>query len=181
MFEIFTVIAALFSNAVFLLSYVSQANSFKKPLSAEEERKYIMQYKNGDADAKNILIERNLRLVAHVVKKYSAQGAETDDLISIGTIGLIKAISTFDSSKGARLATYASKCIENEILMNFRTDKKRKNDISLQDPVGKDKEGNEVALIDKLCSDDGDVFDEVNLKMQVIKLYEMIKKVLQKC
>ena len=180
MFEIFTAIAALFSNAVFLLSYVSQANSFKKPLSAEEERKYIMQYKNGDADAKNILIERNLRLVAHVVKKYSAQGAETDDLISIGTIGLIKAISTFDSSKGARLATYASKCIENEILMNFRTDKKRKNDISLQDPVGKDKEGNEVALIDKLCSDDGDVFDEVNLKMQVIKLYEMIKKVLQK-
>lgn len=180
MFEIFTVIAALFSNAVFLLSYVSQANSFKKPLSAEEERKYIMQYKNGDAGAKNILIERNLRLVAHVVKKYSAQGAETDDLISIGTIGLIKAISTFDASKGARLATYASKCIENEILMNFRTDKKRKNDISLQDPVGKDKEGNEVALIDKLCSDDSDVFDEVNLKMQVIKLYEMINRVLQK-
>lgn len=175
-----TVVFGIFSNAIFLLSYVSNTNSFKKPLSAEEEREYLVRCKNGDSEAKNILIERNLRLVAHVVKKYAGQNTDTDDLISIGTIGLIKAISTFDIEKGARLATYASKCIDNEILMNFRADKKRKNDISLQDPVGKDKEGNEVTLIDKLCNDEGEVFDEVNLKMQVIKLYDCIKKCLQK-
>ena len=122
------------------------------------------------------MIERNLRLVAHVVKKYSAQGEDTDDLISIGTIGLIKAISTFDVTKGARLATYASKCIDNEILMSFRLEKKRKNDLSLQDPIGTDKEGNEVALIDKLCNDEEDIFEEVNLKMQIVKLYDLIKE-----
>lgn len=174
-----TMVVGFVSNAVFLLSYVSSSNSFKTPLSAEEEREYLIKCKNGDIEAKNILIERNLRLVAHVVKKYSAQENDTDDLISIGTIGLIKAISTFDVKKGARLATYASKCIENEILMNFRAEKKRKNDVSLQDPIGTDKEGNVVTLIDKLCNESEGVFDEVNLKMQVVELYKLIKEKLK--
>ena len=115
LFNAFAMGISLFSNVIFLLSYVSQANSFKKPLSAKEEREYLAKCKNGDADAKNILIERNLRLVAHITKKYTGQNIENDDLISIGTIGLIKAISTFDVDKGSRLATYASKCIENAI------------------------------------------------------------------
>ncbi|MBE7053228.1 MAG: RNA polymerase sporulation sigma factor SigK [Ruminococcaceae bacterium] len=171
---------SLFSNVIFLLSYVSQTNSFKKPLTAKEEKEYLLKCKSGDLKARDILIERNLRLVAHIVKKYTSQGIDNDDLISIGTIGLIKAISTFDVQKGARLATYASKCIENEILMSFRADKKRKNDISLSDPVGKDKEGNEVTLIDKLYDDDSEIFEKVNLKMHVVKLYEKIKSVLTK-
>ncbi len=171
---------SLFSNVIFLLSYVSQTNSFKKPLSAKEEREYLIKCKSGDTDAKNILIERNLRLVAHITKKYSGQNIENDDLISIGTIGLIKAITTFDVDKGSRLATYASKCIENEILMSFRADKKRINDVSLQEPVGKDKEGNEVTLIDKLYDEDGEVFDKVNLKLQIAKLNEKISDVLTK-
>ena len=173
-------VISLFSNVIFLLSYVSQTNSFKKPLTAKEEKEYLLKCQNGDLKARDILIERNLRLVAHIVKKYTAQGIDNDDLISIGTIGLIKAISTFDTQKGARLATYASKCIENEILMSFRADKKRKNDISLSDPVGKDKEGNEVTLIDKLYDDDSEIFEKVNLKMHVVKLYEKIKNVLTK-
>lgn len=180
LFNAFAMGISLFSNVIFLLSYVSQANSFKKPLSAKEEREYLAKCKNGDADAKNILIERNLRLVAHITKKYAGQNIENDDLISIGTIGLIKAISTFDVDKGSRLATYASKCIENEILMSFRAEKKRKNDVSLQEPVGKDKEGNEVTLIDKLYDEEGEVFDKVNLKFQISKLSEKISEVLTK-
>ena len=121
-----------------------------------------------------------MRLVAHVVKKYSEKGAETDDLISIGTIGLIKAITTFDPDKGARLATYAAKCIDNEILMYFRSEKKRSGDISLQEPIGKDKDGNEVSLLDKLYDEDADVFDKVDLKMQVKRLYECMRKRLAK-
>ncbi len=180
----FLTLAASFLGALshmfFLISYVSGTNSFKQPLSAAEEKLYLARYHSGDVEAKNILIERNLRLVAHVVKKYAASDSDTDDLISIGTIGLIKAITTFNPQKGARLATYAAKCIDNEILMSFRTDKKHKNEVLLQDPIGKDKEGNEVTLIDKLCNDDADIFDAVDLKMQVCELYEAMKKSLQK-
>lgn len=114
------------------------------PLSPEDEQSYIEKYKNGSEEARNILIERNLRLVAHVVKKYNTCGNDCDDLISIGTIGLIKAISTFDAEKGTRLATYAARCIENEILMNIRSSKKIQSEVSLQDPIGVDREGNEI-------------------------------------
>ena len=164
----------------FLTLFVSSAKTFKKPLTPKEEREYLLRYKNGDNEAKNILIERNLRLVAHIVKKYSERCAETDDLISIGTIGLIKAITTFDMDKGARLATYAAKCIDNEILMHFRAEKKRSADVSLQEPIGKDKDGNEVSLIDKLYDEDDNVFDKVDLKMQVKRLYECMKRRLAK-
>lgn len=176
MYLLFITLVNMMSNMCFLTLFVSGSKTFKQPLSVKEENEYLLRYKNGDIDAKNILIERNLRLVAHITKKYAMQGADSDDLISIGTIGLIKAISTFDADKGTRLATYAAKCIENEILMNFRAEKKRKGDVYLQDPIGKDKEGNEVTLIDKLCDDDEDVFEEVDLKMQISRLYDCMKK-----
>lgn len=163
-------------NLYFWTLFVTGSKTFKQPLNKKDENDYLEKMQNGDIDAKNILIERNLRLVAHIAKKYSLQGADLDDLISIGTIGLIKAITSYNTSKGTRLATYASKCIENEILMYFRSEKKRKGDVYLQDPIGKDKEGNEVTLIDKLCDVDKDVFDEVDLKMQITRLYEGIKK-----
>lgn len=169
--SVFTVMA----NCFFLMSYVTNINSFKNPLSAEEERKYLKLYKNGDKEAKNILIERNLRLVAHVVKKFPCSSNDNDDLISIGTIGLIKAISTFNPDKSTRLSTYAGRCIENEILMHLRSEKKSQGDVFLQDPIGKDKDGNEITLIDKLNNDDEDVFDEVNLKMQIKKLYQYMR------
>lgn len=168
----------LMANTFFLMSYVTGITSFKNPLTPQEENEYLQRYKNGDNEAKNILIERNLRLVAHVVKKYSASHDDTDDLISIGTIGLIKAITTFNPDKGAKLATYAGKCIENEIRMHLRAGKKSIGEVLLQDPVGKDKDGNEISLIDKLSNDEEDVFDEVNLKMQIARLYECMHKIL---
>lgn len=170
----FTILA----NTFFLMSYVTNINSFQSPLKPSEERMYLEQYKNGDRNAKNILIERNLRLVAHVVKKYSLTHDDTDDLISIGTIGLIKAITTFNPDKGTRLATYAGKCIENEIRMHLRSGKKSRNEVLLQDPIGKDKDGNEITLIDKLSNDDESIFDEVNLKFQIKKLYQCMKDIL---
>ena len=136
-----------FLNCIFLFSYVSgSSNSFPKPLTAEEEKKYLEEYKNGSMEAKNILIERNLRLVAHIAKKYSSINADNEDLISIGTIGLIKGISSFDSSKNIRLATYTAKCIENEILMSIRSSKKYKGDLYLQDTIGQDRDGNELPI-----------------------------------
>src|SRR5690606_26420975 len=136
-------------------------------------------YAQGDENARNILIERNLRLVAHIVKKYNNTGKDTDDLISIGTIGLIKAISTYDRKKGTRLATYAARCIDNEILMTIRSDKKVKSEGSLQEPIGIDKEGNEISLIDILGTDIDEVINEVDLKLQINKLYRKINKVLK--
>ncbi len=162
-----------------LIGYISSSNSFPKPLSQEEEEHYLMLYEQGDEDAKNILIERNLRLVAHIVKKYHNTGREPDDLISIGTIGLIKAISTFDRCKGTRLATYSARCIDNEILMTIRSSKKTKSEVSLQDPIGVDKEGNELSLIDILGTEPDEVIDEVDLKIQVKKLYIKMNKVLK--
>jgi RNA polymerase sporulation-specific sigma factor len=132
---------------LFCFSYFSSISSFPQPLNSEEEKNYLLLYKSGDENAKNILIERNLRLVAHIVKKYSNLNKDVDDLISIGTIGLIKGISSFDSEKGTRLATYAARCIENEILMSIRAARKQKYEISLNCPIGEDKEGNEFKLI----------------------------------
>lgn len=175
-----TAIHEAISSIFFLFGYVSSTNSFPQPLTLEEETRYIEAYKNGSEEARNILIERNLRLVAHIVKKYSSFGNDCDDLISIGTIGLIKAITTFDQSKGTRLATYAARCIENEILMQIRSAKKTQNEISLHDPIGVDREGNEIALIDVIANEAESVLEEVELKMQVRKLYCKMRKVLKK-
>jgi len=169
----------LMPKMFFTVSYVTNVSSFAKPLTPEEEDTYIKKCRTGDKDARNILIEHNLRLVAHVVKKYPAAG-DNDDLISIGTIGLIKAISTFRGEKGTRLATYAARCIENEILMSMRQSKKRQNEVLLQDPVGKDGDGKEVSLMDKISSDGEDVFEEVGTKLQIKELYEKIGNALTK-
>lgn len=139
---------------------------------------YLKRCAEGDKEARNILIERNLRLVAHVVKKYSANDAETDDLISIGTIGLIKAISTFRPDKGTRLATYAARCIDNEILMSLRSNKKHQNEVLLQDPVGTDKDGKEITLIDKLSATAENVFEEVDTRLQMKALADSMKYIL---
>ena len=153
--------------------------SFEKPLTPEEEVYYLNLLKNeNNKEAKEVLVQRNMRLVAHISKKYNNSGEELDNLISIGTIGLIKAIDTFNVDKGIRLATYASKCIENEILMNIRSNKKNKMQVSLQDPIGVDKEGNAISLIDILGTDEDYVVDKVELKMKISKLYEKIEKVL---
>ena len=138
--------------------------SFPKPLSTTEEKSYLLQYKNGSQEARSILIERNLRLVAHIVKKYSAPDKEIDDLISIGTIGLIKAIDTFDSDKGIRLATYASRCIDNELLMMLRSGKKQSKEVYLYEPIGADKEGNEINLLDIIESVDEDIVDTLETR-----------------
>ena len=165
----------------FVLSYVTGAGSgsFLEPLSAEEEKKYLEEYKNGSEEARNILIERNMRLVAHIVKKYPNYCKDSEDLISIGTIGLIKAIMTYKDGKGTRLATYAARCIENEILMTLRSVKKYSNDVYLQDTVGIDKDGNEVTLQDKVADDSASVDEQVGLIMQTKVLYEKMRKVLK--
>jgi RNA polymerase sporulation-specific sigma factor len=129
------------------------------------ERECLRKIKNGDEGARNVLIERNLRLVAHVIKKYEGTGEDVEDLISIGTIGLIKAINTFDESRGTRLATYAARCIENEVLMHLRNVKKTRAEVSIYDPIGYDKEGNEISLLDVLFADN-DILETVDIKMQ---------------
>jgi RNA polymerase sporulation-specific sigma factor len=162
-----------------MLGYLASHNSFPHPLDPEEENKLLCMYRNGSEEARNILIERNLRLVAHVVKKYSTYGTDAEDLISIGTIGLIKGISTFNHEKGTRLATYAARCIENEILMNIRSEKKKQNEVYLQDAIGVDQEGNEITLNDVVSYDSDSVIDEVELKIQIKKLYDKMKCVLK--
>lgn len=171
--------AAMLKDTLLLFSFVTGNSSFPQPLTEEEERLYLAFYEKGDEKAKNILIERNLRLVAHIVKKYSNTGRDADDLISIGTIGLIKAITTFDSKKGTRLATYAARCIENEILMTIRSNKRLQSQLSLQDPIGIDKEGNEISLLDILGTNSDTVLEEVEKKLQTSKLYRIMDKVLK--
>ena len=165
---------SIFESLVFLISFVSDSNSFPKPLSAKEEKLYIEKMVNGDKDAKNKLIEHNLRLVAHIAKKYSGTIRDSEDLISLGTIGLIKGINSFDSSKGTRLVTYAARCIENEILMLMRSNKKSQGDVSLNDPIGCDKEGNQILLMDIIGADEEDVIKEIDRKSQIKKLYHNI-------
>ena len=134
--------------------------TFEKPLRPEEEKQYLKRYREGDESAREKLIEHNLRLVAHIVKKYQSQERELDDLISIGTIGLIKAVNTFDESKGGRLATYAARCIDNELLMLFRQEKKYAREISLYEPIGTDPEGNHVSLMDILCTEEAEIVEQ---------------------
>ena len=151
--------------------------SFPKPLTTEEEQHYLALCAQGDLEARNILIERNLRLVAHIMKKYYAQTADQEDLISIGTIGLIKGITTFDVSKGARLATYASRCIENEILMYFRAQKKSSQDVSLSDYIETGTDGAALALMD-VVSDDEDLLERVSTRQDLKKLCKAVDEVL---
>jgi len=169
----------MIGNITFLTAYITGSNSFPPPLCEEEEKYYLVKRDEGDLLAKGILVERNLRLVAHIVKKYSYPGKDVDDLISIGTVGLIKGIDSFDSSNGARLATYVSRCIENEILMLFRNAKKTKGEMYLQDPIGNDKDGNDISLIDILSSDEDSVVDIVERKIQIKQLYNKINIVLK--
>ena len=152
--------------------------SFPKPLSDKEEKYYIEQYENGDEEAKKILIERNLRLAAHIAKKYSSQSHTMDDFISIGTIGLIKAVNTYSSSRSVRLATYAAKCIENEILMSIRASKKNSSEVSLNVSIGTDKDGHEISLNDILGTEPDAVADDISLKIQVQQMINTMNKVL---
>lgn len=150
------------------------SSSFPNPLTEKEEQHYVELLTEKNPDARRILIERNLRLVAHIAKKYISPGATQDDLISIGTIGLIKAVNTYSPGKSTRLATYAAKCIENEILMSIRASKRLSKEVSLSLPIGTDKDGNEISLNDILGSDSDEIVDLISLKIQVSKLYEAI-------
>lgn len=170
---ILTAVGYIIKEFYLLVSYVKN-NAFPQPLSSQDEKKYLKLMGEGDGDARNILIEHNLRLVAHIVKKFENTGEDTEDLISIGTIGLIKAIESYSDGKGTKLATYAARCIENEILMHLRATKKTKKDISLHDPIGQDKEGNEISLIDVLKSESEDVIDTIQLNMEIEKVKKYI-------
>ncbi len=150
--------------------------TFPNPLTPEEEKYYIQKYTEGDLQAKHILIERNLRLVAHVIKKYQYLDEDQEDLISIGTIGLIKAVVTFNPDKGNRLAAYASRCVENEILMHLRAKRKSSKEISLYEPIGTDREGNEIKLYDIIETEDDDVPETIHLKENIQKLYEKVEQ-----
>lgn len=166
-------------SAVFLVGYISSNQLFPEPLSSEEEKECLERMASGDEEARNILIERNLRLVAHICKKYSTTNVEQDDLISIGTIGLIKGINSFEPSKGVRLATYVARCIDNEILMHLRSTKKLSAEVYLEDPIGKDKDDNTVTLQEILENNEKSIEDEVDLKLKIKKMYEKMKEVLK--
>ncbi len=174
---IFDLLSVLFGKIFFFTGMVQNKGTFPKPLSPEDEKKYLDLAHAGDKEAKEILINHNMRLVAHVVKKYTG-AAETDDLISVGSIGLIKAINTYRYGKGTQLATYTARCIENEILMLLRSGKKHKNNVSLTDPVGTDKDGNELTLIDLLSEKEDSVFSQVEKSIQREKFVAVLKKIL---
>ena len=167
---------ALLKNLIIFSSYVTEKSSFPKPLSKEKEKEYLEKSAQGDKEAKEILVKHNLRLVAHIAKKYSNYG-DNDELISIGSIGLIKAIESFKPDKGTQLATYASRCIENEILMTMRTSKKHRSNVSLNEPIGVDKDGNELVIMDMLC-DDCSVIEDVENSIMMEKLLRITTAVL---
>ena len=152
--------------------------SFPKPLSEKEERYYIQAYEDGDEEAKSMLIERNLRLVAHIAKKYTSQFHTMDDFISIGTIGLIKAVNTFSSSRSTRLATYAARCIENEILMSIRASRKSSSEVSLNIPIGTDKDGNEISLNDILGTEQDAIIDDLDTRLQIRLMLDALNEAL---
>lgn len=164
-------------NILFFALHFENCGVFPKPLSAKQEDECFELMKKGDSSARNKLIEHNLRLVAHIVKKYCASQNESEDLISIGTIGLIKAVESFDNSKNIRFATYASRCIENEILMHFRSKKKSSGDIYFDEPVDVDKDGNQLTLIDIIAEDDG-IVDKIDLSIKSEQLYKFINECL---
>lgn len=166
-------LSAITTKMLYLILHIENAGSFPKPLSAKEEKKALEQMASGDTEAKNRLIEHNLRLVAHIIKKYYSNYSDQEDLIPIGTIGLIKGINSFDYTKGTRLATYASRCIENEILMHFRSQKKSAQDISMSEPIDTDSEGNPLTLSDIVYTDDT-IADDLDKKIKIEKLREYI-------
>lgn len=172
-----SLLQSLSTNILYFMLHLSQPNSFPKPLSAKEEQEeFVKFHRDGDINARNKLVNHNMRLVAHIIKKYYSNYSDQEDIISIGTIGLIKAINTFDYTKGTRLATYASRCIENEIFMHFRTLKKNANEVSMNEPIDVDSEGNPLTFSD-IIYDDKSVFDDVDLKMKTEKLYEYIEDI----
>lgn len=173
----FELIAKLLDAIFVLTGYVSGNAAFPKPLSREEEALYIRLLAEGDTDARQILIERNLRLVAHIAKKYSDE-RNSEDLISIGTIGLIKGINTFNANKSIKLSSYISRCIENEILMHLRSTKRLNNEVSIEESVGSDKDGNTMTLSDTLSADEDDISEIIGLKLESNRLYRAMKKVL---
>ena len=173
----FDFLMAVFGRIAFFTGAISNKASFAKPLSKEEEEDYLRRAEQGDKEAKDILVKHNMRLVAHIVKKYSG-AAETDDLISVGSIGLIKAINTYRLDRGSTLATYTARCIENEILMLIRANKKHKNTVSLFEPVGVDKDGNELTLIDLLFEKEDCVFEEAEKEVQREKLVNEVRRLL---
>lgn len=167
----------MFANSLLFSLRVSGGSSFPKPLTAAEEREWLQRYADGDPEARDVLIEHNLRLVAHIIKKYYTQSCEQEDLISIGTIGLIKGISSFDPSKGARLATYAARCIENEILMHFRSLKKQQGEVSLSDSIDSDSDGDSLQLLDVVSVEDT-MLEDLHDKESAIRLRSLVKDVL---
>ena len=167
----------IFNGSLLLFAlHLDPISAFPEPLTAEEEQKYLGKMLSGDNKAKSILVERNLRLVAHVIKKYYSAEADNDELISVGTVGLIKAINSFDPVKGVRLSTYAARCIDNEILMYFRNKRKTSLDISFDEPIETDSEGNPLTLMDIIAEEDK-TFDEIWLKNNTIKLYGFIEDI----
>lgn len=175
----FELLMHLFESFMFLAGYLGGTNAFPKQLTAAEEKKYVELFKNGDMNARNILIEHNLRLVAHITKKYS-NDQNAEDLISVGIIGLIKGINSFNPEKNSRLASYIARCIENEVLMVLRGSKKLNNEVSLEESIGCDKEGNTLTLADIIPADNVDFADSLALKMDIKRLYAIIGKVLTK-
>lgn len=174
----FDLILKIFSQlSMFFILHVTGSGSFPRPLSQKEERECLEKWKNGDITARNKLVEHNLRLVAHITKKYYGSCSDTDDLVSIGTIGLIKAINTFDSEKNIRLSSYASRCIENEILMYFRNGKKTQQDVSLNETIDSDKDGNRLTLMDIISVEDN-IVDDLDIKIKSEKLRGYINEVL---
>ena len=164
---------------VIAFGYIQNSPIFPEPLTIDDEKKYLIEMMNGNDEAKNILIERNLRLVAHVCKKYATTNIDQDDLISIGTIGLIKAINSFDTSKNIKLSTYAAKCIDNEILMFIRANKRTKSEVFLNEAIGKDKDNNEITLLDVIEREEMCVDDEIDLKLKIKELYQKMKQILK--
>lgn len=165
------------SNLLFVILHVTGSGSFPRPLTAKEEREYLERFQNGDMEARSKLIEHNLRLVAHIIKKYYSSQSDQDDLVSIGTIGLIKAVNTFDSSKGIRLSSYAAGCIENEVLMFFRNGKKSAQDVSMNEPIDTDKEGNTLTLMDVMSTEDN-IVDNLDIKIKSEQLKKYLVEVL---
>lgn len=170
-------IITLLQNLMLFILHVTGPGSFPKPLSLKDEKKYLLEMKAGNKASRNKLIEHNLRLVAHIIKKYYSGNNNQDDLVSIGTIGLIKAIDTFDVSKGIRLSSYAARCIENEVLMFFRNAKKSSQDVSLNEPIDTDKDGNALVLMDIMSQGDS-IVEDLDIKIKSEKLYKYIEEIL---
>ncbi len=166
----------MISSLIYFALHLSGPSSFPKPLSAQKEREYLEKAKKGDMESREKLIEHNLRLVAHIIKKYYASYSEQDDLISIGTIGLIKAVDSFKYEKGTRLATYAARCIENEILMYFRNQRKTAQDVYISEPIDTDSEGNPLTLMDIISVNDT-IADDIDLKIKTQRLYEFVSEI----